>query len=92
VAGEGSEVSTCSVVETINQNASPKDLATFQKEFDLPSRKIANEIGGHNGDLICKFNPNGCAEANLDVQYTMAMAPGSAPFKDWIQAQFWATV
>jgi len=96
VTGEGSEASTCSVVETINQNASPKDLATFQKEFDLPSQKIAHDIGGHNGDLICKFNPNGCAEANLDVQYMMAMAPGSpmtywydsdssAPFEDWIQ-------
>jgi tripeptidyl-peptidase-1 len=96
VTGEGSADVSHSVVETINQVASPSDLAAFQKEFDLPSQPIATDIGGHNSDLICKLNANSCAEANLDVQYIMAMAPGTpltywydsnfqAPFEDWIQ-------
>lgn len=96
VTGEGSaSVSQC-VVETINQVASPSDLGAFQTEFSLPSQAIATDIGAHNSDLICKINPNSCAEANLDVQYIMAMAPGtpltywydtnfSAPFEDWIE-------
>jgi tripeptidyl-peptidase-1 len=96
VTGEGSaSVSQC-VVETINQVASPSDLATFQTEFNLPSQTIATDIGEHNSDFICKINPNSCAEANLDVQYIMAMAPGTpltywydsnfqAPFEDWIE-------
>jgi len=96
VTGEGSASVSQSVVETINQVASPSDLAVFQTEFNLPSQTIAKDIGAHNSDLICKINPNSCAEANLDVQYMMAMAPGtpltywydsdfSAPFEDWIE-------
>lgn len=96
VTGEGSASVSQSVVETINQVASPSDLDTFQKEFNLPSQKIATDIGKHVSDFICKINPNSCAEANLDVQYIMAMAPGSpltywydsnfqAPFEDWIE-------
>lgn len=96
VTGEGNpSVSNC-VVETINQVASPSDLDVFQQEFNLPSQEIATDIGAHNSDFICKINPNSCAEANLDVQYIMAMAPGSpltywydsnfqAPFEDWIE-------
>jgi tripeptidyl-peptidase-1 len=96
VTGEGSTSVSQSVVETINQVASPSDLATFQQEFSLPSQEIASDIGGHNSDLFCKINPNSCAEANLDVQYMMAMAPGTpltywydsnyeTPFEDWIE-------
>ena len=96
VTGEGSASASQSVVETINQVASPSDLAAFQTEFGLASQTIATDIGAHNSDFICKVNPNSCAEANLDVQYMMAMAPGSpltywydsnfeAPFEDWIQ-------
>merc|ERR1740138_832796 len=96
VTGEGSASVSQSVVETINQVASPSDLAAFQSEYSLPSQEIAKDIGGHNSDLICKFNPNSCAEANLDVQYMMAMAPGTpltywydsnyeTPFEDWIE-------
>jgi len=96
VTGEGSaSVSQC-VVETINQVASPSDLATFQKQFSLPSQEIATDIGKHVNDFTCKISPNSCGEANLDVQYIMAMAPGTpltywydsnfqTPFEDWIE-------
>jgi len=75
---------------------SPSDLATFQQQFNLPSEKIANDIGGHESDSQCQSNPNNCAEANLDVQYMMAVSPvtpltywydsnANTPFEDWFE-------
>jgi len=95
VTGEGSASISQSVYEGIGQTASPSDLATFQKQFGLDDEPIAVDIGKHVSDFICKINPNSCAEANLDVQYMLAMAPGSpltysydaSPgpvFEDWI--------
>jgi len=59
--------------------------------------KIATDIGGHESDVQCQSNPNNCAEANLDVQYMMAVSPETpltywydsnqnTPFEDWIEA------
>jgi len=95
VTGVGSSSISQSVYEGIGQTASPSDLSTFQKQFGLDSEAIATVVGGHVNDFICKFNPNSCAEANLDVQYMLAMAPGSPltysydastgpVFEDWI--------
>lgn len=95
VTGEGSPSASQAVFETIGQTASPSDLTVFQNQFGLPQQAIARDIGKHVSDTICKFNPNACAEANLDVQYMMAMAPGTpltywydsnreTPFEDWI--------
>merc|ERR1711957_949537 len=95
VTGVGSASISQSVYEGIGQTASPSDLSTFQKQFGLDSEAIATVVGGHVNDFICSFNPNSCAEANLDVQYMLAMAPGSPltysydastgpVFEDWI--------
>ena len=34
-------------------------------------------IGGHNISDACVKNPQTCGEANLDVQYMMAVSPGA---------------
>merc|ERR1712166_1095353 len=97
VTGVGSPSITQSVYEGICQTASPSDLSKFQKQFGLDDEAIATDIGGRVSNIICKFNPNSCAEANLDVQYMLAMAPGSPMvysydasrgpvFEDWIVA------
>merc|ERR1711865_1314431 len=96
VTGVGSPSITQSVYEGIGQTASPSDLSKFQKQFGLDDEAIAKDIGGHVSNIICKFNPNSCAEANLDVQYMLAMAPGSPMvysydasrgpvFEDWMR-------
>jgi len=95
VTGAGTASIRQSVYEGIGQTASPSDLAKFQKQFGLDDEAIATDIGGHVSNFICNINPNSCAEANLDVQYMLAMAPGSPleysydastgpVFEDWI--------
>merc|ERR1711957_721456 len=97
VTGAGTASIRQSVYEGIGQTASPSDLAKFQKQFGLDDEAIATDIGGHVSNFICNINPNSCAEANLDVQYMLAMAPGSPleysydastgpVFEDWIVA------
>ena len=81
--------------ESLGQYFSPSDLSQFQTTYDLPQQPIAEVIGGHESDSQCTDNPNNCAEANLDVQYMMAVSQVTpttywyddsqlAPFTDWI--------
>lgn len=86
---------TQALFEALGQSFSPDDLATFQKQYNLQQQAVSNVIGP-NDPSQCPVNPNNCAEANLDVQYMMAMAqnapttfwsipPNSQdPFYDWI--------
>lgn len=83
-----------SVFETIGQYYSPSDLAQFQKTYGLPNQPVAVDIGGFASDTQCTSNANNCAEANLDVQYMMAVSQvtpmtyyydgASDSFTDWI--------
>jgi len=95
ITGVGSASISQSVYEGIGQTASPSDLSAFQKQFGLDDEAIAKDIGGHVSNFICKINPNSCAEANLDVQYMLAVASGTPlvysydssqgpVFEDWI--------
>jgi len=72
---------TQSLFEASGQSFSPKDLSSFQSQFKLPDQAVATIIGP-NTPLICALNPNHCVEANLDVQYIMAVAQG-APTTFW---------
>ncbi len=88
---------TQSLFESLDQSFSPADLTTFQKQFDLEQTAVSKVIGP-NDPSQCKTNPDNCGEANLDVQYMMAVAQGakttywSIPasaqdiFLDWIVA------
>lgn len=95
VTGTGSKNVNQAVFESLNQVASPSDLNQFQNRFNLPSQSIAVDKGQHVQDFTCQYLPNDCAEANLDVQYMMAMSSGTpltywydsnlqTPFEDWI--------
>jgi tripeptidyl-peptidase-1 len=96
VSGTGSSSVSQAVFETLGEYVSPSDLAAFQKQFDLTTEKISKDIGGHESDYICTTSPNSCAEANLDVQYMMAISPltpttywyeanQNTPFESWIE-------
>jgi len=97
VSGTGSSDTSQAVFESLGQYASPSDLSSFESELGLTSEKIAKDIGGHTGSLLCFLNPNNCAETNLDVQYLMAISPvtpetywyesnQNTPFESWIEA------
>lgn len=74
-SNSGGGLGSQAVYETIGQSFSPSDLALFQKQFGLPSQPVAEDIGGHMSNTACKNNNgNDCIEANLDVQYLMAVA------------------
>ena len=96
-SAKGSQASTIAVFEGDDQNYSPTDLASFQSLYQLPSQPVAKVIGGHNSSAVCNSNPQTCGEADLDVQYAMAMAQGSpmtfwyinndtSPFVAWAEA------
>lgn len=61
--------------ESLNQSYSAGDLTAFQNAFNLPVQGIFEVIGGHSYPYACpQSDINNCAEANLDVQYMMAVA------------------
>ena len=66
---------TPGVYEALNQSYSPSDLRKFQRIFNLPEQTIASDIGHHEYLQNCTFGL--CGEANLDVQYIMAVAQDS---------------
>jgi tripeptidyl-peptidase-1 len=98
VASKGA---TQSLFEISNapQDFSPADLKKFQNSFNLPEQAVSDIIGS-NQAILCLLDPNYCGEANLDVQWIMAIAQGAPttywsvkessssddPFLDWILA------
>eukprot|EP00741_Cyanophora_paradoxa_P005383 tig00000881_g5221.t1 len=56
-----------SVFESLGQYYSPADLKAFFTKFGIPQMKVAKVIGPNK-----EYNPGG--EANLDIQYIMAVA------------------
>lgn len=78
----GSAKATQAVFETIGQTFSPKDLQEFQNYYGLPQQKVSTFIGGHVSDAVCVAKPETCMEANLDVQYMMAVCQNS-PTTNW---------
>jgi tripeptidyl-peptidase-1 len=68
----GSTKVTQTVFASLNISLSTADLSTFQLLFGIP-QPIAGNIGGHVISRGCAGAA--CQEANLDVQYIMAMAP-----------------
>lgn len=93
----GSNLASHAVYETIGQSFSPSDLLLFQKTFGLSQQAVTTVIGGNSSNLACtKDHGNNCIEANLDVQYLMAIAQnvpttyyywgGSDFMNDWLTA------
>eukprot|EP01105_Mastigella_eilhardi_P002488 TRINITY_DN130_c0_g1_i2.p1 TRINITY_DN130_c0_g1~~TRINITY_DN130_c0_g1_i2.p1 ORF type:complete len:592 (-),score=153.93 TRINITY_DN130_c0_g1_i2:45-1784(-) len=76
-----SKLSTQSLFETLGQSYSPSDLSEFEKQYDIPSQDCVTVIGP-NTPADCKTSPDDCTEANLDVQYIIAVAQG-APTTYW---------
>eukprot|EP00474_Spongospora_subterranea_P008696 CRZ09154.1 hypothetical protein [Spongospora subterranea] len=90
-----------SVFEALGQCYSKQDLLDFEKQYDIPSHNV-DKIIGPNDDSACASNPDSCGEANLDVEYMMALGrttrknidtvfwsisqDSEDPFMDWVIA------
>lgn len=70
----GSTATSQSVFEALSQYYSPSDLTKFQTNYGLPIQAVYADVGGYVSDSQCTSNANNCAEANLDVQYMMAIS------------------
>jgi len=76
------------VYGTLNQHWSPSDRTIFEATFGIPQdnyvRQLKGQEEGHamSGDERCRTSPQDCTEANLDVQYIMAMSP-------WSKVGYW---
>ena len=86
---QGSSISTQAVFASKEQHFSPSDLATFQAEFGLPLRKVANVVGNFSSDGVCEEEAEMCEEGNLDIQYIMASSPAS-PTTFWHTDDTWS--
>jgi len=70
----GNSLASQSVFESLGQYYSEADLAQFQGTFELPAQTVSVDIGGYESDSQCVSDPNNCGEANLDVQYMIAVS------------------
>jgi subtilase family serine protease len=83
---------TQGLYESLDQSFSPADLKKFQSRNSFPNQPVVRVIGGHSSDEVCINNPDNCVEANLDVQYMMAMSQSPTTywysddnnFSDWL--------
>lgn len=76
---QGNDLSTQAVYSTGKQYFSPPDLAYFQENISMQPLQPAISIGGHD---VMNSSLYDCIEGNLDLQYIMAMSPGS-PTTHW---------
>jgi subtilase family serine protease len=72
-SNRGSNLTSQAVFETSGQMFSSVDMEIFENSFDLPIAQPTTDINDHIIATACKGIKN-CAEANLDVQYLMAVA------------------
>ncbi|KAJ1424378.1 peptidase S8/S53 domain-containing protein [Ochromonadaceae sp. CCMP2298] len=70
----GSSKASQSVFESLGQYYSPADLSLFETNYGLPQEVVAEDIGGYVSDSECVSDANTCIEANLDVQYMIAVS------------------
>lgn len=80
-----SVAATQGLYESLDQSFSPADLQKFQSRHSYPDQPVIRVIGEHSSDRACTSNPNDCAEANLDVQYMMAIS--NSPTTYWYSDQ-----
>lgn len=70
----GNSLASQSLFESLGQYYSPADLNQFESTYGIPQQDVAQDIGGYVSDSECVEDANNCAEANLDVQYLIAVS------------------
>ncbi len=72
-SNNGGSKGSQSLYESLEQDYSPQNLNDFQINFGLKVENVALDINGYDQDSVCIEAPGNCTEANLDVQYIMAV-------------------
>mmetsp|Transcript_29923 Transcript_29923/g.41087 ORF Transcript_29923/g.41087 Transcript_29923/m.41087 type:complete len:444 (+) Transcript_29923:111-1442(+) len=93
-SNQGSTSVSQTVFAAIGQTLSPTDLTKFQTKFLLPLQSISANSGAHVSDTACATNVDDCAEANLDVQYMMAVSQNTPTiyyYWDGISSDLWVS-
>ena len=73
-SNNGSHLASQSMYESDDQNYSPADLLEFQNVFGVFNRTKVRDVGHHNVSKVCGEPTGQCGEANLDIQYMMAVS------------------
>merc|ERR1712232_708467 len=79
------ELTAQAVYSSLGEYWSPQDRETFQERFKLPVKSVLELDNAFNNSANrpmashqkCVDNHENCCEANLDVQYMIAMSPHS---------------
>lgn len=83
-SNQGNNLASQSLFESLGQYYSPADLSTFEKNYNIPQEAVTTDIGGYVSDDQCVADANNCAEANLDVQYLIAVSQNT-PTTYWYE-------
>lgn len=75
--GTRCNVSTQCIYASYDHNFSPSDLSKFQAAYGAKKRSVNTVIGDHISSSVCNATPELCIEANLHVQYLLAVSPDS---------------
>ena len=80
----GNSLSSQAAFETIGQYFNERDLNVFQTRNSIPNQPVTTKIGAHIDDMntICSADYRTCMEANMDIQYLMAISQVS-PTTHW---------
>lgn len=83
-SNKGNVKASQAVFESLGQYYSPSDLSLFEKNYNIPAQEVAVDVGGFVSDSECVDDPNNCIEANLDVQYLIAVSQ-TTPTTYWYE-------
>jgi subtilase family serine protease len=72
---KGNNLGSQAFFGSIGQKYNPTDLSSFQSFFQLKTQGVAGSYGVNNvSTRSCSLSSGDCNEANLDVQYIMAIS------------------
>jgi tripeptidyl-peptidase-1 len=73
-SNQGSPKASQAMYESDGQNYSPVDLLMFQDAFGVYNKTQVRDYGHYNVSSVCEKPPSPCGEADLDIQYMMAIS------------------
>jgi tripeptidyl-peptidase I len=76
-SGTSCNASTQCIYASYDHTFSPSDLSKFQTTYGTKKQSVKSVIGTPTSLSVCNATPELCIEANLHVQYLLAVSPDS---------------
>jgi subtilase family serine protease len=76
-SGTSCNASTQCIYASYDHTFSPSDLSKFQTTYGTKKQSVKSVIGAPTSSSVCTATPELCIEANLHVQYLLAVSPDS---------------